>query len=68
MPCVPQLTLRWYGGFNRSKLEECGGKTSDCWLEGANAKHGMADVCLSSHEQRVPATSKHEGIMFPPVL
>lgn len=34
----PELTMRWYGGFNRSKLEECGGKPSDCWLEGRLAR------------------------------
>ena len=34
----PELAFRWYGGFNRSKLQECGGKTNDCWLEGRLAR------------------------------
>ena len=55
----PELTFRWYAGFNRSMLEECGGKTNDCWLEGRLARGELdpnhmtsgwlIDVLLLSH-------------------
>jgi hypothetical protein len=55
----PELTVRWYSGFNRSMLQECGGVTNDCWLEGRLARGDLdanhltnawlVDVLLLSH-------------------